>query len=162
MARADSSWASTPGVRSRMQLQKERETAPEVALRRRLHAMGLRFRVHRRLLSNRRRTTDIVFGPAKVAVYVDGCFWHGCPQHYREPMHNADYWRPKIERNRARDEETDAALRSLGWEVVRVWEHEEVGQAAARIAALVLARRPSITSSADGLATPIHGDLGTA
>src|SRR4051794_15261829 len=92
-ASAESSYASTPGVRSRMQLQRTRDTAPELAVRRNLHAMGLRYRVDCQPLQTLRRRADIVFGPARVAVFIDGCFWHGCPEHSRpKTKANSVYW----------------------------------------------------------------------
>ncbi|MFJ6796510.1 very short patch repair endonuclease [Streptomyces sp. NPDC091268] len=133
---------STPDTRARMSRQKSKDTRIEVALRRALHAAGLRYRVHRRPIKAVRREADIVFGPARVAVFVDGCFWHGCPEHATWPRRNADFWRGKIEGNRARDRDTDARLAEAGWLAVRVWEHEAVAQAAARVAAVVRERRP--------------------
>lgn len=118
-----------------------RDTKPEVELRRILHARGLRFRVDRAVLANRRRRADIVFGPAKVAVFVDGCFWHGCPEHATWPTNNAEFWREKIEANRARDRDTDGNLREAGWHVERVWEHETAEAAADRIEGAVRFRR---------------------
>ncbi|NYI66114.1 DNA mismatch endonuclease (patch repair protein) [Spelaeicoccus albus] len=132
------SYASTPGVRSRMQLQRTRDTAPEMALRRILHSMGLRYRVDRSPLRGWRRRADIVFGPAKVAVFVDGCFWHGCPEHSRrETKSNPGYWSGKIARNRERDADTDARLADAGWTVLRVWEHESPVLAADLVAKTV-------------------------
>lgn len=83
----------------------------------------------------------MVFGPEKVAVYVDGCFWHCCPQHGTMPKANAEFWERKLKRNRQRDAETGKALRERGWEVVRVWEHEEVVEAADRVEDVLRARR---------------------
>jgi DNA mismatch endonuclease (patch repair protein) len=114
-----------------------RDTKPELLLRRELHRRGLRFRVDRAVLGDRRRRADLVFGPARLAVFVDGCFWHGCPEHATWPTNNADYWREKIETNRLRDRDTDARLANAGWRVIRVWEHEDTGLAADRIEALV-------------------------
>lgn len=88
-----------------------------------------------------RREADVVFGPAKIAVFVDGCFWHGCPQHATWPKTNADFWRSKIEGNRRRDMDTDERLASAGWLAVRVWEHEDPAEAAARVVAFVRARQ---------------------
>lgn len=135
------SFASTPGVRSRMQVQRTRDTAPEMALRSSLHSMGLRYRVDRAPLPGLRRRADIVFGPARVAVFVDGCFWHGCPEHGTKARANADFWAAKIERNRARDADTDARLAEAGWTVVRVWEHTPAAEAADRVAAAVAMNR---------------------
>jgi DNA mismatch endonuclease (patch repair protein) len=124
-----------------MRAQRERDTGIEREIRSRLHARGLRFRVHRRLLKGSRREVDVVFPGAKVAVFVDGCFWHGCPEHGTWPRNNADFWRRKIEGNVERDRDTDARLEADGWTVVRVWEHEAPADAAARIAAAVDDRR---------------------
>jgi DNA mismatch endonuclease (patch repair protein) len=127
-----------------MSRQKSRNTEVELALRRALHAAGLRYRVHRRPLKGVRREADILFGPVKVAVFVDGCFWHGCPQHATWPKANADFWRTKIEGNRRRDRDTDERLASAGWLAVRVWEHEDPLQAAARVRGVIEARRAGI------------------
>jgi len=116
-----------------MSRQASRDTTPELLLRCRLHAQGLRYRVHRRPLPELRRTADIVFSRARVAVFVDGCFWHGCPEHGTAPKTNADWWAAKLARNAERDTETDALLADAGWSVVRVWEHEEPEAAAARV-----------------------------
>lgn len=124
-----------------MQMQRTRDTAPELAVRRYLHASGLRYRVDRPPLRGLRRRADIVFGPARVVVYVDGCFWHGCPQHGRpSTAANPAYWAEKMERNRARDSDTDLRLTEAGWAVVRVWEHEDPQKVARRVAELVRAR----------------------
>jgi DNA mismatch endonuclease (patch repair protein) len=93
----------------------------------------LRFRVDCRPLPSLRRSTDIVFGRARVAVFVDGCFWHGCPEHGTWPKANADSWRSKIEANRARDADTNRLVSDAGWIVVRIWEHEDVDDAARRV-----------------------------
>lgn len=121
---------------------RRRDTKPEVEIRRVLHARGHRFRVDRAVLPDRRRRADIVFGPARVVVFVDGCFWHGCPQHATWPKANEEFWREKIETNRRRDRDTDERLSALGWEVIRVWEHEPPAVAADKIDAVVRARRP--------------------
>ena len=126
-----------------MQGNRSRDTAPELAIRRLLHAMGLRYRVATRPLAGVRRTADIVFGPAHVAVFVDGCFWHGCPEHSSVPKTNTDYWQPKLQRNAERDRETDRLLTASGWLAIRVWEHEDPGKAARRIARAVARRRPA-------------------
>lgn len=118
------SWASTPGSRASMQSNRGRDTTPELAVRRRLHAMGLRYRVSVRPVPNLRRTADIVFTRARIAVFIDGCFWHGCPEHYQAPVRNSDFWLAKRKRNGERDAETDAALSAAGWTPLRFWEHE--------------------------------------
>jgi DNA mismatch endonuclease (patch repair protein) len=124
-----------------MARQATRDTAPEISLRRELHRRGLRFRVGRRPIPKLRSTPDIVFGPARVAVYVDGCFWHSCPQHATQPASNRDWWEQKLARNRERDRTADATLAAAGWAVVRVWEHESPDEAADRVEAIVRGRR---------------------
>ena len=126
-----------------MQQQRSHDTEPELNVRRALHGMGLRYRVHQQPLPDLRRKADIVFRRARVAVFVDGCFWHGCPEHgRREHRVNDWYWPEKIERNRRRDADTDARLDAAGWKVVRVWEHEPPDAAACRVAqAIADARR---------------------
>lgn len=128
-----------------MQSVRRSDTTPELALRSALHRMGLRFRVNRRLLANSRFRADIVFVSARVVVFVDGCFWHGCTEHRKLPIRNSEYWKSKIERNRTRDALTTAALKELGWEVVRVWEHEDPRVAALRVAETVARRRATLT-----------------
>ncbi|MGN6403541.1 very short patch repair endonuclease [Sinomonas sp.] len=131
------SWASTPAIRKTMQGNRSRDTAPELLVRRAVHAMGLRYRVAVRPERDLRRTADLVFTRARIAVFIDGCYWHGCPEHYIEPKRNVDYWRPKIARNRERDEETTAALTARGWRVLRFWSHEDPLAVAAAISAAV-------------------------
>src|SRR5262245_46224750 len=131
--------ASSPGVRRRMQATPRRDTPCELALRSALHRLGLRFRVDRPVPGTRRRA-DLTFVRARVAVFVDGCFWHGCPKHATWPKANARWWRAKIEQNRRRDSDTTRRLHAAGWRVVRVWEHESATAAAARTALAVRAR----------------------
>jgi DNA mismatch endonuclease, patch repair protein len=114
-----------------------RDTLPERAIRSELHRRGLRFRVDRAPLPSLRSRADIVFGPARVAVYVDGCFWHSCPEHGTRPKSNAEWWNRKLDRNQERDRETDRVLRENGWTVVRIWEHEDPVAAADRVQAAV-------------------------
>lgn len=121
-------------MRKSMQSNKGRDTKPEMALRRAVHALGLRYRVSTRPLPKVRRTADLVFTKAKVAVFMDGCFWHGCPEHHTRSAINAAYWADKVQRNRDRDAETDRLLGEAGWTVIRVWEHEDPTEAAARVA----------------------------
>lgn len=105
-------------------------TKPETALRSALHAAGLRFRKDHRLdLGDVKPRPDIVFTRAKVAVFVDGCYWHCCPEHGTQPKKNADYWTPKLARNVERDRQHDEALREAGWAVVRIWEHVPLPEA---------------------------------
>jgi DNA mismatch endonuclease (patch repair protein) len=122
-----------------MQATRRRDTPAELALRRELHARGLRYRVDYPPLENLRRRADIVFTRAKVAVFCDGCWWHGCPEHRTWPTANAEWWREKIDANQRRDRDTDARLAAAGWDVVRVWEHEDPVETAERIAATVRA-----------------------
>lgn len=135
---------TTPAVSHRMSRQRSRNTQVEVLLRKELHRTGLRFRVHRRPVPGLRREADIVFGPARVAVFVDGCYWHGCPQHATWPKTNADFWREKINRNRERDRDTDQKLVDVGWLPIRVWEHEDPAEAAKNIVVAVRERRQSL------------------
>ena len=135
------SWASSPAIRATMRGNRSRDTAPELALRSALHRRGLRFRVDRAPLPGLRRRADVVFGPTRVAVFVHGCFWHGCPEHYIAPRANREFWRAKVEGTRARDVDTGRVLIEAGWEVVVVWEHDDAEVAAERIAVLVSDRR---------------------
>ncbi|MBV7698736.1 very short patch repair endonuclease [Streptomyces sp. TRM70350] len=107
-----------------MSKQVSRDTAPEIAVRRLLHAAGLRYRVNVPVPGMPRRTIDIVFPKAKIAIFLDGCFWHGCPQHATQPKANAEWWRTKLAKNLARDRETTAHLEAEGWTVLRFWEHD--------------------------------------
>jgi DNA mismatch endonuclease (patch repair protein) len=117
-----------------------RDTQPEMELRRELHRRGLRYRVDVTPAAAVRGRADLVFGPPRVAVYVDGCFWHSCGEHGVLPKSNREWWRAKLKRTVERDRETERALRALGWEVVRVWEHEDPAEAADRVEATVAAR----------------------
>ncbi|MEX1007083.1 MAG: very short patch repair endonuclease [Acidimicrobiia bacterium] len=117
---------------------KRKDTIPEVRLRSDLHGRGLRFRKDLPLVVEGRKVRpDVVFTRARVAVFVDGCFWHGCPVHGRMPRSNAGYWVPKLRRNVERDRQIDEDLARAGWTVVRVWEHENAEEAASRIGSLV-------------------------
>ncbi|MFD7508586.1 very short patch repair endonuclease [Streptomyces sp. NPDC059853] len=127
------SWASSPETRAVMKANKGRDTKPERLLRSALHRRGLRFRVETKPLPQSRGTVDVLFPKARVAVFVDGCFWHGCPEHHRPSTKRSEFWTEKIKDNRARDIEMNAALRAEGWEVVRVWEHEDPQVAADRV-----------------------------
>lgn len=121
----------------RMSRQATRNTLAERLLRTELHRRGLRYRLHQRPDPAFRRTADIVFSRAKVAVFVDGCFWHRCPDHATFPQTNDDWWEAKLQRNVDRDAETVARLSQAGWRVVRVWEHEDPVEAAEHIEQLV-------------------------
>ncbi|MFD4428790.1 very short patch repair endonuclease [Nocardia sp. NPDC058497] len=122
---------------ARMSRQKRADTNPELALRRELHRAGLRYFVDRAPIKGLRRRADVVFPRLHIAVYVDGCFWHRCPEHATDPKNNAQWWAEKLAGNVARDRATDAALIEAGWQVVRVWEHEDPQAAAEHIRALV-------------------------
>ncbi|MFE3289473.1 DNA mismatch endonuclease Vsr [Rhodococcus sp. NPDC059234] len=117
-------------TRERMRTQRRRDTAPELALRRELHRRGRRYRVDRAPLPGMRRRADLVFPGARVAVFVDGCFWHCCPEHATRPKNNAQWWADKLAANVARDRDTDVRLTEAGWVVVRIWEHEDPAAAA--------------------------------
>lgn len=127
--------ASTPFVRAKMQRQRRRDTAPEVAIRRVLYAQGCRYRVDYKIPGLRQRV-DIAFTRRKVAVLVDGCFWHVCPIHGSMPKRNREWWAEKLSGNVRRDRDTDRRLGELGWQVIRIWEHEDPSQAVQRILAL--------------------------
>lgn len=131
----------SPAVSARMSRQASKDTAAELAVRRLLHAAGLRYRVEFPVPGMVRRRIDVAFTSVKVAVLIDGCFWHGCPQHATQPKSNAEWWRQKLDRNMARDAETTAHLVAAGWEVMRFWEHESAEDVALRVAAAVTRRR---------------------
>jgi len=140
------SWGDPPAtsaaVSERMRRVKVRDTKPEVELRFHLRRLGLTgYRLDRPLgLDGLRRKADVTFVGARVAVFVDGCYWHGCPEHFRPSGANEAWWRAKIERTRARDLDTTERLTAAGWSVVRVWEHDRPDEAAARVAEVVRAR----------------------
>ncbi|MEU1851802.1 very short patch repair endonuclease [Streptomyces sp. NPDC019990] len=120
-----------------MSRQASKDTAVELAVRRLLHGAGLRYRVEYPVPGLPRRRIDVAFPRAKVAVLIDGCFWHGCPQHATHPKANADWWRTKLDRNMARDRETTEHLLAAGWTVLRFWEHEAPEEVAVQVAAVV-------------------------
>lgn len=120
--RAQTKQADGPMSRSQiMSRVTNKDSAAEIAMRSRLFEKGLRYRLHRRTEGV---AVDIVFVSARVAVFVDGCFWHGCPKHATYPKSNQDYWLPKLAENRERDQRQSAKLRRAGWRVIRVWEHD--------------------------------------
>jgi len=135
------SWASSEGTRKSMLANKRRDTSTELAVRRALHSRCLRYRVDYAPLSGLRRRADIVFTRARIAVFLDGCFWHGCPVHGTTPKRNADYWAPKLAANVARDRDTDRQLEGAGWLVLRFWEHEAPNEVADHIEIAVRAHR---------------------
>lgn len=118
-------WASSPAARKAMRGNRSRDTKPELAVRRLIHAAGLRYRVDARPEPDLARRADIVFTKQRIAVFIDGCYWHGCELHMRMPAKaNADYWSKKLAHNVERDRETTARLELAGWRVLRYWEHE--------------------------------------
>jgi DNA mismatch endonuclease, patch repair protein len=128
----------SPGRSANMKANRRRDTKPELALRRTLHAMGYRYRKDLRVdLPHRRVRPDIVFPSRKVAVFVDGCFWHACPEHGSVPKNNEWYWSPKLAKNVERDRAADAALTEAGWTVVRLWEHVSLEDAVTKVIAVV-------------------------
>ena len=140
----------SPEIRERMRNTRRRDTKPELELRSLLHRSGLRFFVDRPVLpDDRRRRADIVFPRAKVAVFVNGCFWHGCPEHASWPKNNAAWWRAKIEKNRDRDADTDRRLRSAGWVPVRIWEHDAPEIALLEVRKVVNERRRQLAEKPD-------------
>jgi DNA mismatch endonuclease (patch repair protein) len=132
---------SSPVVSARMRRQASKDTTAELAVRRLLHAAGLRYRIEYPVPGMARRRIDVAFTRAKVAVLIDGCFWHGCPEHATQPKANAEWWQQKLARNVARDTETTEHLTAAGWTVLRFWEHEAPAEVADRVAAAVAARR---------------------
>jgi DNA mismatch endonuclease (patch repair protein) len=107
-----------------MQANRGRDTSPELLVRRLLHARGLRYRVHYRPAGMKRRSIDVAFTRQRLAVFVDGCFWHQCPEHFVAPKSHSTFWDQKIKSNCARDRETTALLERSGWAVLRFWEHD--------------------------------------
>lgn len=130
-----------------MQAIRRTDTKPEMAVRRLLHAAGKRYRVDYAPEPALRRRADIVFTRQRIAVFIDGCFWHGCPEHFRSPSANQDYWTPKLARNRERDVDTTARLESGGWTVMRFWEHEDAAWIAQQ---LIDATKPGRSRSSGG------------
>lgn len=119
--------ASSPGVSDRMSRARRRDTVPEMLIRREAHRRGLRYRVDASLPGMPRRRADLVFSGPRVAVFIDGCFWHSCPTHVSVPKANHEWWVAKLRRNAERDRETEEHLKVLDWLVLRFWEHEEPG-----------------------------------
>jgi len=144
------SWATDEATRNKMLGNRNRDTKPELRVRSLVHKRGMRYRVNHRPLPRVRRTADLVFRPARVAVFIDGCYWHGCPKHYTEPKTNTEYWREKIDRNKGRDRETDDLLAAEGWTVLRFWEHDDPETVAATIERSVRLRRKRPQTNLDG------------
>src|SRR5262249_47752881 len=126
---------SSRNIAAVMRANARRDTKPELALRSLLHSQGYRYRVHHKVLISGQHHVrpDIVFAKNKVAVFIDGCFWHSCPKHGTKPRQNADYWRAKLRRNRMRDRRNTTALTRAGWLVIRGWEHEKPARIALQV-----------------------------
>ena len=141
---ADYPHPSSPGRSANMRANRRTDTKPELALRRALHGKGYRYRKDYRLDldGGKRVRPDIAFTARRVAVFIDGCFWHCCPQHGSKPAVNVGYWNPKLRRNVERDRAADTALAAAGWSVVRIWEHEPVADAVAAVLAALASRQP--------------------
>jgi DNA mismatch endonuclease (patch repair protein) len=143
---------SSPATSRRMAKVRQKGTDAETALRKELHRRGLRYRVDYELSKKPRRVADVAFPGLKIAIFVDGCFWHGCPQHATWPKQNAEFWRLKIEANRLRDADTNSRLLDIGWTVLRFWEHEspiEASETVAQTVALAKAKRFKTPVGAD-------------
>jgi DNA mismatch endonuclease (patch repair protein) len=138
---------SSPSAQKRMRSVRQRDTELELNLRSALHRLGLRFRLHQRIIPNRTRTADIALIGAKVAVFVDGCFWHSCPLHKTVPKANRAWWRNKLRGNVLRDRESDRMLQLLGWQVIRVWQHDNFYEAAETIRDVVTQRQRQLLQS---------------
>jgi DNA mismatch endonuclease (patch repair protein) len=132
-----------------MSEQQQRDTAPEMRLRRALHACGERYRVGYPVPGMSRCTIDVAFPGRRVAVFVDGCFWHRCPEHRTSPKANSTWWDSKLDANQARDERVSDALASAGWTVIRVWEHEPTASAAARVLDALRRSTPHVSTAGD-------------
>lgn len=145
------SWASSAASRRIMHANRRRDTGPELAVRRSLHARGLRYRVDVAVEPGIRSRPDIAFTRRRVAVYIDGCFWHGCPAHRSQPKANAAYWTPKLQQNVERDRRVTDALTMAGWTVLRFWEHEDPTAVADAIDDVVRPDRAAGLASAEAV-----------
>lgn len=141
---------SSPEVSRRMAKIRQKGTGAEIVLRRELYQRGLRYRVDFEVMKKPHRVADIVFPRLMIAIFVDGCFWHGCPEHATWPKQNAEFWRKKIETNRARDTDTNERLRNIGWTVLRFWEHEPPHEAADIVVQAVAMGRSKHNASSPG------------
>jgi len=137
---------SSDSALKRMRAVKPRDTAPEIALRSALFHRRLRYRIDVKPIKEFNRRADISFKSVKVVVFVDGCFWHGCPIHGTQAKANAEFWKNKIKQNQIRDEDTNKRLKKAGWRVIRVWEHENPEKAAAKIYNIIVKRKEKIIS----------------
>jgi DNA mismatch endonuclease, patch repair protein len=131
----------------RMRVVRSRDTTAEINVRKALHAKGLRYSVDCAVLHDRRRRADIAFRRLRIAVFVDGCFWHSCPRHSSQPKSNCEWWTKKLAANRRRDADTNRRLRRAGWLVIRIWEHEPPSRAADLIASVVMERRSHLQAA---------------
>ena len=129
--------SSSKEVSERMKRMPTKDSKPELRLRKAIYGLGFRYRLHRKDLPGK---PDIAFGPAKVAVFVDGCFWHNCPEHGTIPKNNREWWLEKFQRNQERDMLKDEQLKEMGWLPIHVWEHEDPDTAARNIKKLVKER----------------------
>ncbi|WP_026295739.1 very short patch repair endonuclease [Aromatoleum toluclasticum] len=139
---------SSPETSRRMAKVRQKGTNAEIALRRELYRRGLRYRVDYEVLKKPRRVADVAFPALKIAIFVDGCFWHGCPEHATWPKQNAEFWRQKIEANRLRDADTNSRLLEVGWTVLRFWAHEspiEATETVVQTVAMARAKRCAST-----------------
>jgi len=141
---------SSPEASRRMAKVRQKGTGAEIALRRELYRRGLRYRVDFEVLKKPRRVADIAFPGLRIAIFVDGCFWHGCTEHATWPKQNSDFWRQKIETNRTRDANTNEWLRNIGWMVLRFWEHEPPTDAADIVVQTVAMGRSKRSASSPG------------
>ena len=142
---------TTASVSTAMRANRRTDTKPELALRSSLHRRGLRFRKDYRVdLTHRKIRVDVAFPSLQLAIFLDGCYWHQCPEHGTIPKANSDYWAPKLARNAARDKEITAALEAEGWRVLRIWEHVPVEEAAGLVAEAVAARRKRMSTALAG------------
>ncbi len=142
-----------------MQSNRSRDTGPELAVRRAAHALGLRYRVAQRPVAALRRTADLVFPRVRLAVFIDGCFWHGCPEHHTVAATNATFWATKVQQNAARDIDTNKRLAAAGWTVLRFWEHEAPEAVALDIYRVVHPERATVTAAGSKPLT--SGDAGS-
>ena len=141
---------SSPEASRRMAKVRQKGTGAEIALRRDLYRRGLRYRVDFEVLKIPRRVADIAFPGLRIAIFIDGCFWHGCPEHATWPKQNAEFWRQKIEANCARDTDTNERLRNIGWTVLRFWEHEPPTEAVDIVVKMVAMGRSKRSASSTG------------
>ena len=141
---------SSPETSRRMAKVRQKGTDAEIALRRELYRRGLRYRIDYEVMKKPRRVADVAFPGLRIAVFVDGCFWHGCPEHATWPKQNAEFWRQKIETNRLRDADTNSRLLEVGWTVLRFWEHEPPTEAVDIVVKMVAMGRSKRSASSTG------------